>query len=80
MKILILPERIAYNLALSWCFSPNKLAGVALVGNGAAIVLIGRCGRPPFTLVTSDPTVRSIKDLKEKVVTTGGPERRSGAT
>lgn len=49
----------------------GSAAGVALVGNGAAIVLIGRCGRPPFTLVTSDPTVRSIKDLKGKVVTTG---------
>lgn len=49
----------------------GSAAGVSLVGNGAAIVLIGRCGRPPFTLVTSDPSVRSVKDLKGKVVTTG---------
>jgi NitT/TauT family transport system substrate-binding protein len=49
----------------------GSAAGVSLVGNGAVITLIGRCGRPPFTLVTSDPSVRSVKDLKGKVVTTG---------
>jgi|GEM_PF-7102475 len=49
----------------------GSAAGVSLVGSGAAIVLIGRCGRPPFTLVTSDPTVRTIKDLRGKVITTG---------
>jgi ABC-type nitrate/sulfonate/bicarbonate transport system substrate-binding protein len=49
----------------------GSAAGVSLVGKGAPIVLIGRCGRPPFTLVSSDPSVRTVKDLKGKVVTTG---------
>jgi ABC-type nitrate/sulfonate/bicarbonate transport system substrate-binding protein len=49
----------------------GSAAGVSLVGNGAPIILIGRCGRPPFTLVTSDPAVRTVRDLIGKVVTTG---------
>jgi NitT/TauT family transport system substrate-binding protein len=49
----------------------GSAAGVSLVGNGAPIILIGRCGRPPFTLVASDPSVKTVRDLKGKVVTTG---------
>ena len=49
----------------------GSAAGVSLVGSGASIILIGRCGRPPFSLVASDPTIRTIKDLKGKIITTG---------
>ncbi len=49
----------------------GSAGGIAAAAAGAPITLIGRCGRPPFSLFASDPTLRSVSDLKGKVVGSG---------
>ncbi len=49
----------------------GSAAGVSAVMRGAPLVLIGSCGRPPFSLFASDPSIKTVADLKGKVVATG---------
>jgi ABC-type nitrate/sulfonate/bicarbonate transport system substrate-binding protein len=59
---------ISGNLFLS---AGGSAAGISAVATGAPVVLIGRCGRPPSSLYTSDPSVQTVDDLKGKTVTSG---------
>ncbi len=49
----------------------GSAAGIAAAAAGASITMVGRCGRPPFSLFASDPKIRAVNDLKGKVVGSG---------
>lgn len=49
----------------------GSAAGISAAAMGAPIVLVGRCGRPPFSLFSSDPKIHAVSDLKGKVVASG---------